>query len=205
MLTQNKTFKIISAVVMICFSSFQATCLLPGEALANAGSDLKKIEYKYYFRGNYTKAIAELREFIKRKNLEDGQIREAREYLAASLIMTGSSAEGKSEFLKLFKKDSSYKGPDPGVFKPIIITTFEQARSEYKSAVIRTVPDPGPASAATSTADPVTTENKPVYKKWWFYATMGAVLLVVAGAASGGGDDPPPSDRGTVTIGINIP
>ena len=205
MLTQNKTFKVISTVVLMCFSSFQATCLLPGEALATAGSDLKRIEYKHYFRGNYTKAIVELREFVKRKDLEDGQMREAREYLAASLIMTGSSAEGKSEFLKLLKKDGSYKGPDPGVFKPIIISTFEQARSEYASAVIRTAPDPGPGGVTTSTADPVTTAGKPVYKKWWFYATMGAVLLAIAGAASGSGDDPPPSDTGTVTIGIDIP
>ncbi len=205
MLTQNKTLKFVSTVVIVCFLGFQVTCLLPRAAFAGADSDLKRIEYKHYFRGNYAKAIAELRQFLDRTDLKSDQIREAREFLAASLIMTGSSADGKTQFLEVLRKDSDYKGPDPGVFKPIVISTFNQAKSEYASAVIRTAPDTGVAGAAKSASDAATpAPGKPVYKKWWFYATMGVVVLAIAGAAAGGGDDPPPADKGRITIGIEV-
>ena len=203
MLTESKPVKAVSTVVMICFLGLQATCWLPTEALADAGSDLKKIEYKYYFRGNYPKAIVELKSFLKRKDLSDKQITEAREYLAASFIVTGSSADGKGQFLEILKKDSAYKGPDPGVFKSIVISTFDQAKSEYASAVIRTAPNTGVRVGAGSNADAATTAGKPVYKKWWFYATMGVVLLAIVGAASGG-DEPPPADTGRVTVGVLV-
>jgi hypothetical protein len=205
MLTESKTLKAVSTVVMICFLGFQATCWLPTEAFADAGSDLKKIEYKYYFRGNYAKAIAELKRFLDRKDLSDKQITEAREYLAASYIVTGSSADGKAQFLEILRADSAYKGPDPGVFKSIVVSTFDQAKSEYASAVIRTAPDTGVKTGAGSKTDATATEGKPVYKKWWFYATMGVVLLAIAGAASGGGDEPPPADTGRVTVGVVVP
>ncbi|MFQ5510281.1 MAG: tol-pal system YbgF family protein [Candidatus Krumholzibacteriia bacterium] len=204
MLRQSRGLKVVSTVVMICFFGFQATCLFPREALAGADTDLKRIEYKYYFRGDYTKAISELRQFLEREDVADEQVREAREYLAASLIMTGASDEGKAQFLKLLKKDGAYKGPDPGVFKSIVVSTFDQAKSEYASAVIRTAPDTGITSAADSSTEAAAPAGKPVYKKWWFYATMGVVLLAIAGAASGGGDNAPPADTGRVTVGIQV-
>lgn len=204
-LHESRSMKIISPILILCFLGFQATCLLPQEAHASATDDLKRIEYKYYFRGNYEKAIEEFRAFLKRKDLTPTVVVEAVEYLAASLILSGASEQGKNQYMQLLKMDSSYEGPDPSVFKPIIIATYQEAKNEYASMVIRSVPDKATPSAEPMPASVVKEEGKPIYKKWWFYATVGAVLLVAAGAAgSGGGDDAPPRETGTVTVDVGI-
>jgi hypothetical protein len=207
-LFRNTSAKILSSFVLVCFLALQVTCFLPSGAHAStAADDLKKIEYKYYFRGNYEKAITELRAFLGRSDLGQPQIIEAREYLAASLILSGAVDSGKDQYLKLLEMDGSYKGPDPSVFKSVIIAAYDEAKTEYASMIIRTVPETEPSVAAAPTTEAVTDKGKPLYKKWWFYATMAAVLIVVAGAAGSGGDEdaPPARDTGTVTIEVDVP
>jgi hypothetical protein len=199
--------RVITTIIAVCFMAMQCVCLLPGPAAADASADLKNIEYKYYFRGNYERAITELRTFLERGDLEPAQIVEAKEYLAASLIFSGKTEAGKSEYLDLLRMDSSYKGPDPSVFKTAIIDTFDEAQAEYAAAMMRTVPKAAATPAVTDAATAVVDAGgKPFYRKWWFYATMGAVVLVIAGAASSSdnGSDAP-KDRGTVTVEVDVP
>jgi hypothetical protein len=93
------------------------------------------------------------------------------------------------------------------VFKSEIVTAFNEAKAEYASIVIRTVPEPGATGAAASTVQTGTEQGKPIYKKWWFYAGVAAVLLAAVGVAgSGGGDEAqPPRDTGTVTVEVDVP
>lgn len=206
-LNKGVLMKAISSFVLVCFLGFQALCFVPGDIHAEtAEKDLKTIEYKYYFRGDYDKAIAELREFLKRGDLAKSEIIEAREYLAASLILTGATEQGKEQYLRLLKMDKSYAGPDPSVFKQIIIATYDEAKTEYASMVIRSVPEATPGSTEPVSTPTTEKKGKPVYKKWWFYATMAAVVLVIAGAAGSGGDDeaPPARDTGTVTVEVGV-
>ncbi|MDH3216707.1 MAG: hypothetical protein OEN01_10485, partial [Candidatus Krumholzibacteria bacterium] len=142
----RRSMKVLAPILTLCLLSLQATCFLPQEVYAGSADDLKSIEYKYYFRGNYEKAISELREFLERKDLTRAQIIEAREYLAASMILSGASEQGKAQYLELLRMDGSYKGPDPSVFKPIIIATYDEAKTEYASMVIRSVPETDVAS-----------------------------------------------------------
>jgi hypothetical protein len=197
----------LSSLVLMCFLAFQVTAFVPVSAVAaTASEDLKTIEYKYYFRGNYEKAITELRSFLQRKDLAQSNIIEAREYLAASLILSGATEAGKEQYMQLLKMDSAYPGPDPSVFKPVIISTYEEAKAEYASLVIRTVPETTMADNEPDSTAPTDKKGKPLYKKWWFYATMVAVVLVVAGAAGASGDDtqPQPRDTGTVTVEVGV-
>jgi hypothetical protein len=207
-LFRNTSVKILTTAVLVCFITFQLTCCLPPKARAGtAGDDLKTIEYKYYFRGNYEKAIAELRILLERTELSRSQVIEAREYLAASLILSGAVDSGKDQYLRLLEMDGSYGGPDPSVFKPAIIAAYDEARAEYVSMMIRSVSEREPVVTAAPVTETAQETGKPLYKKWWFYATMAAVLIVVAGAASsGGGEEPPPArDTGTVTVEVDVP
>ncbi len=200
-----KSKKLLSSVVAVCFLGLQATCFLPANARASAGDDLKKIEYRYYFRGDYRKAIAEFHAFLKRRDLSAREVVEAREYLAASLILSGAAEKAKSQYLAILKMNNAYDGPDPSVFKPIVIATFDEAKDQFASMTIRTVPDMKKSGGTTPTTTPVGTSGKPIYKKWWFYAVVGVALLAVAGAAgSGGGDSGAARDTGTVTIEVGI-
>ena len=204
---EGKTMRTMSRLVLFCFLSLQVICTFPSPALADAAKDLKQIEYKYYFRGNYEEAIEAFRAFLEREDLTEAQIVEAREYLAASLILSGATEQGKLEFRKLLKMNNEYQGPAPSVFKSVIVATYDEARSEFASMVIRTVPEKAVAGVATNSQTPannVTTEGKPLYKKWWFYATMGVVFIALAGAAGGGSSDDGGGtpDTGRVTIEI---
>jgi len=203
----NRSRKVMSSVVAACFLCVQMTCVLPTPALAGADTDLKNIEYKQYFRGDYQKAIAELQAFLAREDLTAPQVVEAREYLAASLILSGASEQGKAQYLTLLKMDPSYAGPDPSVFKAVIVSTFNEAKAEYASVMIRTAPESKKGRPATTAgvANDDLSEGKPIYKKWWFYATMGAVLLAIGGAAGGDKGSKTPSDRGTVSVGVKLP
>ena len=206
-MTTGKTGKTVLTFVLACFLALQATIALPQRVLAaSAQDDLRRIEYKYYFRGNYEKTINELRAFLDREDLEPALVVEAREYLAASLILSGSADAGKAEYLKLLHEDSAYRGPDPAVFQPEIIAAFEASKDEYAAMVLRNVPEPAPALAADTKPAPASQPGKPLYKKWWFYAGMAALLLVVAGAAGGGDEEAgPPPERGTVTVEVDVP
>jgi hypothetical protein len=195
----------ISIVVVIAFVHLQIAALLPNDARAAAADDLKKIEYRHYFRGNYEKAIEALRAFLQRDDLAEDEIVEAREYLAASLVLSGSVEEGKLEFVEILKARAAYEGPDPSVFKDDVVTAFDQAKAVYSSVVIRTAPVSDTSGASAVTPADVNDKGKPVYKKWWFYATMGAVLVIIAGAAAGGGDEEASSsDTGTVSVDVRV-
>ena len=203
----KRATKVVSLIVAIAFCSAQVGVMAPPDARAAAADDLKTIKYKYYFRGSYDKAIAELRTFLERDDLTEADRVEAKEYLAASLILSGAPAEGKAQYLELLKQNGDYGGPDPSVFKPVIISAFEEAKSEYASMVIRTVPETAMPQPASDTAPAETEVSKPIYKKWWFYAGLGAALLVLAAAAGGGeGDDTGgDADTGRVTIEVGVP
>lgn len=200
----GRTTRALAPFVAVCFLSMQLVAVLPAPVHAGAQDDLKQIEYKYYFRGNYNKAITELKTFLERPGLGPEVIVEAREYLAASLVMTGATDEAKSQYMKLLKSDPSYPGPDPSVFKAIVVSTYNEAKEDYASAVILNVPDSA-VSGATGGAAVPEMAGKPFYKKWWFYVTIGAALLLVAGAAGGGGDDGGSADTGRVVIGVETP
>lgn len=206
-MTKKRWSKGVCTWVAVCFVGLQFISVLPEPARADAGQDLKTIEYKYYFRGNYDKAITELRAFLERSDLEAAQVVEAKEYLAASLILSGNTELGRAQYIDLLKMDGTYQGPDPSVFKSVIVATFEEAKAEYASVVINAVP-PGVATGGLAGSESAATSGggKPFYKKWWFYATMGVVVLAVAGAASGSGDDSgEPADRGSVAIDVAVP
>ncbi len=203
---QNRTMRMTAVLVTLAFVCLQVLAAFPQQALAGNEDDLKTIQYKYYFRGNYDKAITEFRVYLERNDLTNEQVVTAREYLAASLIMTGASDQAKAQYLKILNEDGSYAGPDPSVFKTVVIDTYQEAQAEYASAVIRNVPETVVATEGTTTPGETAKVGKPIYKKWWFYVAMGAVLLVVAGAAGGsaGEEDGPPAQTGTVTIGVDV-
>ncbi len=205
-LIKNPVAKGIMSLVAFCFLCLQVVCVLPGEAHAGAKDELKTIKYKYYFRGNYDKAITELRSFLDQKALERSLVVEAREYLAASLILSGATPAGKAQYMELLKEDANYPGPDPSVFKSMIVSTYNEAKAEYASMVIRTVPETAMSDGAAASMPEAAAPGKPIYKKWWFYATMGAVLIIVVGAAAGGSSEEEAArDTGTVKVGIEIP
>lgn len=193
----------VSAVVALAFMSLQ--CVVVAPAVADDAADLKNIEYRYYFRGNYEKAIEELQSFLQRPDLDPAHFVEAKEFLAASLIVTGKTAQGKAQYVDILEMNPEYKGPDPSVFKSAIVATYEEARAEYASVVIRNVPETVASPPPVSATGEELASTKPFYKKWWFYATMGAVALVIAGAASGAGDEGTPAETGSVTVNVNVP
>lgn len=200
--------RLVAAAAAVTFAVFQASCFFPRAAHAGPEDDLKQIEYKHYFRGDYKTAIEKLRAFLARADIAEAQALEAKEFLAASLILSGGTAEGKAVFLDLLQADARYSGPDPSVFKSEIVSAYEEAKSEYASRVIRAVPedagadaDDGPVPAAA--AGPVGS-GKPFYKKWWFYATMGALGVVIAGAAGASGGDSTRRSTGDLIVTVEI-
>lgn len=204
----NRRFvKTLVAVVISSFTCSQTIGMVPADVLAGASDDLKNIEYRYYFRGDYPKAIEELRAFLARTDISDVEWREAKEFLAASLVLSGSSSEAKSHYLDLLKNEATYGGPDPAVFKSDVIAVFEEVRADYASAVIRSVPDSITPDGEAGAAQDVATISKPIYKKWWFYAAVGAVVLALAGAAAGGDDGGGgvTRDTGAVTVVVEVP
>jgi len=205
-LLENRWIRLTSSLVAVCFLSVQLAAWFPAPALADASDDLKKIEYKYYFRGDYDKAIDALKAFLERDDLSGAQVVEAREYLAASLILSGATPAGKEQFLLLLNQDASYAGPDPAVFKPAIVSAFDDAKADYASNVIRNVPDSAMPDGGGDVAATADSKGKPIYKKWWFYVTMVGVVLIIAAAAGGSSDDGDsrPNDTGTVSIDVGV-
>src|SRR5204862_2974044 len=102
----------------------------PSHAGDPAG-DLKQIEYKYYFRGKYTEAIGALQTYLARMDVGADMALRASEFLAASHVLSGAPATGKSVFARLIATDPSYAGPDAAVFKPAVVDVYAEARDEY--------------------------------------------------------------------------
>lgn len=201
----RRATKTISSIVVVCLVVLQVVGLTPGTWAATAGDDLKQIQYKYYFRGNYDQAIESLRIFLARTDLNESEVVAAREFLAASYILSGAADSGKEQFLKMLNADAQYAGPDPAVFKPEVINVYAAARDELAASRLRTAP-PGELGEVSQEI-PVTESSKPIYKKWWFYAGLAALVVVVGAVSSQGGEaeeDKPAPNTGTVSVGVQI-
>jgi len=168
--------------------------------------DLKQIEYQYYFRGKYPEAIEALQTFLARVDVTGEVALRAREFLAASNILSGEPIAGKDVFTRVIMADPSYAGPDPAVFKPEVIDVYAAARAEYASLALKSAPAPADSlAAAPSGTDLATTaDGKPIYKKWWFYAGAAALVGVAVGVAAAGGNDTAPPPSGTIAVGVNV-
>jgi hypothetical protein len=178
--------------------------LTPDAWATTAGDDLKQIQYKYYFRGKYEQAIESLSTFLARIDLSESNVVAAREFLAASYILSGAAKLGREQFLKMLNADAQYAGPDPAVFKPEVIDIYASARDELAASRLRTAP-PGELGDVSQEVL-VTESSKPIYKKWWFYAGL-AVLVVVVGAVSSQEEEAaekPAPNTGTVSVGVQI-
>ena len=193
----------ISVVVLTCLVLLQVAALSTG-ARAQASDDLKKIQYKYYFRGRYVEAIEALRTFLARTDLGENEIVQAREFLAASYILSGAADLGREQFLKLLNANEAYEGPDPAVFKAEVVDVYAAARDDLAAARLRTPPAGDPVVPVP--AEPEPESSKPIYKKWWFYAGLAAAVLVV-GAATAKDEETEPTPAaptGTVSIGVQV-
>ena len=196
----NKT---ISSVIIACLVMAQVMGLSPG-ARAEAADDLKQIQYKYYFRGKYVQAIEALRTFLARTDIGEAETITAREFLAASYILSGAPDLGREQYVKIFAINELYAGPDPAVFKAEVIEVYDSARDEVAAARLRNAPEGDPVKAAA--AVPETKSSKPIYKKWWFYVGLAAALVVV-GAATSKEEEPekiPVASTGTVSVGVQV-
>jgi hypothetical protein len=193
--------KVVSTLLVVCLVALH----VPAAALVDdsPSDDLKTIQYKYYYRGQYKEAVDALKTFLARTDLTRDVEVSAREFLAASYILSGQSDKGKEQFLRLLNEDDQYTGPDTTVFKAEVVDAFETTRDALASVKLRTAPDTGEEGVATAAAEP----SKPIYKKWWFYVGLAAVVLVVAAAASPQEEDEPqgpPAPTGTVTVGVRV-
>jgi hypothetical protein len=194
--------KLVSVVLVVCIAALHvpALALTPKDSPEEA---LKKIQYEHYFRGKYVEAIGALQTFLARPDLPRNLEVSAREFLAASYILSGTPDKGKDQFLRLLNDDEQYAGPDPSMFKAEVMDAFTSTRDALASVKMRSAPETGADDyAAGSSPDP----SKPIYKKWWFYAGLALVAVVVAAAAAPKEEEPdaPALPAGTVTVGVRI-
>ena len=188
-----------------------ALCLLAAQwpvtataADTTPDDDLKRIEYRTYFRGRYAEAIEALTMFLARTDLEPRHVRTAREFLAASFVLSGRPDEARALYRTMLTEDPSWTGPSPEVFRPEVIAVFASVRRGAPSlregaAAATLVAGEGAASPEAAT------KGRPIWKRWWFYAGLVGVL-VVAGAAGGGSDTGSnrSSATGTVDVGVTV-
>ena len=195
--------KIISAVLAVCMLALHA----PAAAITAEKSPeeaLKQIQYKYYFRGQYNEAVGALQTFLARTDLAPEQAVSAREFLAASYVLSGQTDKGKEQFLHLLTEDEKYTGPDPTRFKQEVVAAFDSTRDAYAAVKLRTPPQ---GTGETGNAGAVASEtSKPIYKKWWFYVGLAAVVVLAAAAAAPKEEEAeaPSGPTGTVTVGVRV-
>jgi hypothetical protein len=195
--------RLVAAVVIVCVSAVN----IPVAVVAGAdpaGEDLREIQYKYYFRGKYGEAIGALTTFLARTDVKGEVAVSAREFLAASLVLSGNRSGGRDQFLRLLNENENYPGPDPAVFKTEVVDAFADTRDTWIALKLRTAPDTtgdDREPAAVTTVTP-----RPIYKKWWFYAGLAAAAAVAVVALAPGEEDPPApaAPTGTVSVGVRI-
>jgi hypothetical protein len=203
---KSRLTKAVAVLLVLCLTA--AHLPAPVHALTpdkTPSEELKQIQYKYYFRGKYPEAVDALNTFLERKDLTRGIETAAREFLAASYILSGRPDKGKDQYLQMLNDDESYTGPDPSTFKAEVVEAFTSTRDTFMAVKLRTAPDTGGGDVASST--PVESESKPIYKKWWFYVGLAAALVVVGAAAAPKeeeGEPVPPAPTGTVTVGVRV-
>lgn len=195
----NKVLSVTLAVTMMASQLGSISVAVAG----TPGDDLKQIQYKYYFRGKYEQAVTALVTYLARTDLAAKDEMSAREFLAASYVLSGDPTSGQEQFARLLASHHQYSGPDPAVFKTEVITVYERARDDYASTRLKSIP----AEAATAPEDeptlPAEKPGKPLYKRWWFYAGIATALLIAGAVSKEKGDDPAPvSDTGTVVVGV---
>ena len=195
--------KTISMLLIVCMVALHT----PAAAITAEKSPeeaLKQIQYKYYFRGKYEEAIDALKTFLARTNLPHETAVSAREFLAASYVLSGQPEQGKDQFLRLLTENEKYDGPDPTQFKAEVVEAFESTRDAYVAVKLRT-PGAGGGGAAGDQAL-ASQSSKPIYKKWWFYVGLAAAAVVIAAAASPKDEEaaPEPQPTGTVTVGVRV-
>jgi hypothetical protein len=202
-ITTHTAFRSISLVLIVSMAmaqvgSFPATC-----AAGTPSDDLKEIQYRYYFRGKYDQAIDMLQTYLARTDLDPSSTRSAREFLAASFVLSGSPEKGREIFVQMLNEDAAYSGPDTSTFRAEVVTAWSEARDMYASNRLKSPP---PVETVLG-AEPASggKEGKPIYKKWWFYVAGAATLLLIAGAVtSEEKDDPVAHDTGTVNVGVQV-
>lgn len=198
---ESRLTRVISALLLVCMAAMN----VPAAAITTEKPPveaLKQIEYEYYFRGRYDDAINALQTFLARTDLSRELQVSAREFLAASYILSGNPDKGKEQFLRLLTDEEPYAGPDPSRFKAEVVEAFDSTRDAYAAVKLRSPPvggDAGSAAVATQT-------SKPIYKKWWFYVGLVAVLVVVAAATSPPEEEAeaPAAPTGTVSVGVRL-
>jgi hypothetical protein len=190
---------------MICLVIVQVGALAPAAQGGAPADDLKQIQYRYYFRGKYDQAVTELQTFLARTDLDSDVTRSAREFLAASHVLSGNVEAGREIFLKMLNEDPEYPGPDPATFREEVVAEWSSARDMYASNRIRN------ATAVDATTSPeqqvaAVSQGKPIYKKWWFYAAGAATLILIAGAISSEKSDggSPAGETGSVSVGVTV-
>ena len=112
--------KFISVLLVVCIAAFHvpAVALTPKKSPQD---DLKQIQYNYYFRGKYAEAIDALNVFLERGDVDKNLEITAREFLAASYILSGEESKGKDQFLQILNEHEQYAGPDPAKFKAEVV------------------------------------------------------------------------------------
>lgn len=199
----NNLSKGIAAVLVVVMVVTQIAWL-PRELVAGTpAGDLKKIQYKYYFRGKYEQAVGMLQTFLARTDLEPAHVERAREFLAASHVLSGNADEGRKIFLEMLERNPRYAGPDAATFKPSVVGAWSEARDLYASRRIREAPAPaidgaGPIDVAAESG------GKPIYKKWWFYAGLVSAALVLGALSSKEEDATVPADDGSIRVGVTV-
>lgn len=202
-LFSRPTTRTISSIVVGCLVLAQIAGVSTGAA-AQASDDLKKIQYKYYFRGRYVEAVDALRTFLARTDLGENETVQAREFLAASYILSGSADLGRDQFLQILNGNESYGGPDPAVFRAEVLDVYASARDELAAARLRNPPEGDLTGTVSPLSEPES--SKPIYKKWWFYAGLAAVVVVVGAATSKDEETEPgpAAPTGTVSVGVQV-
>lgn len=202
--------RVISAVLIVVMFATQVG-LAPSAYAGSPPDDLKTIQYKYYFRGKYAEAVVKLQTFLARTDLAAEVALSAREFLAASLVLSGSPEQGRSEFMAIIADMPAYAGPDPAVFKSVVVSNYNEARAQYASARLRQAPskddDDDDSLAGAAAGGGASVASRPLYKQWWFYAGIATVLVVlgaVSSEKSDGSDPVPNANTGTITVGVTI-
>jgi hypothetical protein len=195
--------KPISWIIIVTMVVVQIGWFASDVTAGTPDEDLKTIQYRYYFRGKYVESITQLQTYLARTDLDIAHERSAREFLAASYVLSGDAEQGQSTFVDLVLADEAYAGPDASVFKESVVAAYIVARDQVAAVRLRQAPV---TVADGANIDPTLEKiERPIYKKWWFYAGIATALLIAGSIAGEKEDDPAPAaDRGSVSVGVTV-
>jgi len=194
----------MAILVTIALVTVQLGAVAAPAVAGKPADDLKDIQYKQYFRGKYSEAIAALEKVLSRKDLSAQERLSANEFLAASYVLSGAAERGQEIFLRLQSEAPDYAGPDPSVFREEVVAAYQEARDAYAQSRIRAAP---PTEGDRDGAPPALAPaegGKPIYKQWWLYAGLATAVLVVGALSREQDDDPASRPTGTVDVGVVV-